>query len=172
MKNALILFLSLNFYVTATLAGTKCGTDADTLYAKFKEYREQLNQSSNIEPLSKFYSGNFNLYFTDKMNSAKSEIIRQQYLNQYWDNLNTANDIVIVFDYSTQCTDNQVSLLLVTILDNTNVVEGQEIELWNVAVNYVKDKDGWKIDSITYEKRANSQKYLASEIKSNFLKIR
>ena len=108
------------------------------------------------------------------MRSASSELIRQRYLAQYWDNLNAARDVVIVFDYSLQCDGQRATLNLISILDNTQARVGQQIRLWQVAIKYVQARQEWKIDSITYEElnHSNSKSYQANEIINNFLNIR
>lgn len=131
-----------------------------------------INTASRLEDLTGYFSNNFNQYFGNKLASAGDKVSKQRYLTQYWDNLNTAKDIVIVFDYSVQCNKNDAILALVSILSSANATEGQEIELWNVKINYLNDNLEWKIDSFEYEKLGPRQNYLATEIKNNFVLIR
>jgi hypothetical protein len=154
------------------LSNAQCDMNADNLYEKFKNYRETINTASKLEDLTGYFSQNFNQYFSGKLTTARGNHSKQRYLTQYWDNLNTAGDIVIVFDYSMKCiTRNIVSLALVSILSQTDTSEGQEVELWSVKINYSREHLDWKIDSFEYETLGPGKNYLATEIKNNFVRI-
>ncbi len=91
---------------------------------------------------------------------------------RYWDNLNTARDIVIVFDYSLTCNKQISKLSLISVLNSNSITEGQEVELWKVTIRYLYEHNQWKIDSFEYRKLKQGQKYLATDIKNNFVLIR
>ncbi|WP_455200129.1 hypothetical protein [Kaarinaea lacus] len=152
-------------------ADAKCEINADNLYEQFKNYREHINTATRLEDLTNYFSQNFNLYYSDKLANARGEASKQRYLTQYWDNLNTLKDIVIVFDYSAKCDKGIATLALVSILDTNQSDEGQEVELWNVLIDYTQDNHAWKIDSFEYKKLGSRKDYLATEIKSNFVRI-
>ncbi|WP_455208023.1 hypothetical protein [Kaarinaea lacus] len=156
----------------SSVAFAQCAVDSDKLYKLFTDYREQINTASKPEDLSAYFSENFNAYFTNKMNTARNETTRGHYLTQYWDNLNTAKDIVIVFDYTLTCDNNSANLALVSILSSNGTTEGREVELWNVAIKYLREDRQWKIDSFAYERLGSNQRYLATDIKNNFVLIR
>lgn len=163
------------FFLASTiscLANAKCEINTDNLYEQFKIYREHINTATRLEDLTNYFSQNFNQYFSDKLANARGETSKQRYLTQYWDNLNTAKDIVIVFDYSAKCDKKNATLILVSILDTNQSGEGQEVELWNVLIDYTKDNHEWKIDSFEYKKLGHRKDYLATEIKNNFVLIR
>ena len=82
------------------LSNAQCDIEADKLYENFKNYRETINSASRLEDLTGYFSKSFNQYFSNKLATARGKNSKQRYLTQYWDNLNTAGDIVIVFDYS------------------------------------------------------------------------
>ncbi|MCI0504555.1 MAG: hypothetical protein L0Z73_00450 [Gammaproteobacteria bacterium] len=149
-----------------------CAAEREKIYRLFIDYREQINTASRLEDLIPYFSDNFNGYFSNKLESARSESAKSRYLAQYWDNLNTARDIVIVFDYSLKCINDNARLTLVSVLSSNGVNEGQEVELWTVTINYLAENQQWKIDSFEYKKLGPDQKYLATGIKNNFLKIR
>jgi len=153
------------------LGNAQCEIKTDNLYEQFKNYRENINTASRLEDLTGYFSNNFNQHFTNKLASASGKTGKQRYLTQYWDNLNTAKDIVIVFDYSVQCIKNNANLALVSILSSANASEGREVELWNVKINYTSENIDWKIDSFEYEKLGPRKDYLATEIKNNFVRI-
>ena len=166
-----ILF-AISAVVVPGVAHAKCEINADNLYEQFKSYREQINTAARLEDLTIYFSQNFNQYFTDKVTHSRGKISKQRYLNQYWDNLNTAKDVVIVFDYTMQCDSTKTSLVLTAILNTNQSNEGQEVDLWNVTINYTKDDPDWKIDSFEYKKLGSRKNYLATEIKNNFVIIR
>lgn len=149
-----------------------CAAEREKIYPLFIDYREKINTATRVEELTPYFSGNFNGYFSTKLESARSETARSRYLAQYWDNLNTAKDIVIVFDYSLKCTNDNARLTLVSVLSSNGAQEGQEVELWAVTINYLAENQQWKIDSFEYKKLGPDQKYLATSIKNNFLIIR
>ena len=169
-------FIKLIFFFIAStlpyLASAKCDIETNNLYELFKNYREQINTATKLEDLNVYFSQNFNQYYSDKLTHARGELSKQRYLNQYWDNLNTTKDVVIVLDYSVRCDKGNAALELVSILNIDQPNEGQEVELWNVIINYVKDKLDWKIDSFEYKKLDSRKNYLATEIKDNFVLIR
>jgi len=170
---ALSVLFSLVLIAFPSHSFADCAVERETIYRQFIDYREQINTASRLEDLTGYFSENFKQYFTAKLGSAAGETNKNRYLAQYWDNLNTAKDIVIVFDYSLRCdkNNNKASLSLVAVLSSNGVTEGQEVELWNVTVNYLNENQQWKIDSFKYKRLGPNQKYLATGIKNNFVLI-
>ena len=169
IRFALVFLITVIVY---PVAQADCHVDANALYKSFKRYREQINTATKLEDLTQFFSANFNQYFTNKLESADSDDVYHTYLTQYWDNLNTAKDIVIVFDYSAHCHNREARLALASILSSETATKGLKVNLWSVTVNYISEDNQWKIDSFEYEKLHAGQKYSATDIKDNFVKIR
>lgn len=164
--------LSLVILLAPTFSYADCKVDRKTIYQLFVDYREQINRASRLEDLSGYFSDNFNRYFLNKLDATNNETTRGQYMARYWDNLNTARDIVIVFDYSLSCDDEIAKLALIAALSSNNAIEGQEVELWKITIRYLNENQDWKIDSFAYEKLPQGQQYLATDIKNNFVLIR
>ena len=123
----------------------------DNLYEVFKQYREQVNLAKHLDELTPYFSTDFNHYYTAKLASAQS---KTRYLTHYWDNLNTAKDILIVYRYSLRCShkDEQATLILLAILDEPLAPRQQRGDLWEVKVHYVKEGQAWLINSFEYSK--------------------
>jgi hypothetical protein len=153
-----------------TAVQADCHVDANALYKSFKSYRQQINTATKLEDLTHFFSANFNHYFTNKLESADTDEIYNTYLTQYWGNLNTAKDVVIVINYSVHCQNSDARLVLVSILSGT-ATKGSKVDLWNVTINYIHENNDWKIDSFEYEKLNARHKYSETDIKDNFVKI-
>jgi len=149
-----------------------CAADPEKLYQSFVDYREQINTADRIENLSKYFSDNFNQYFQKKVDNARNRVSKGRHMARYWDNLNTAKDIVIIFDYSLTCDQDNSKLALISVLNSNASIEGQEVELWKVTIRYLLEHNQWKIDSFEYTKLDQGQKYLATDIKNNFVMIR
>ena len=97
-QNPIVLVLGFLVAITSSnFAKAACNIDNNEFYNSFKSYREQINTASRLEDLNHFFSSNFNQYFTNKLDAADNDTLNRQYLTQYWDNLNTAKDIVIVY---------------------------------------------------------------------------
>jgi hypothetical protein len=171
-KPASLTLIFLITIIVSSVAQADCQVDATTLYKSFKHYRQQINTATKMEELTHFFSANFNRYFTNKLESADSDDVYQTYLTQYWDNLNTAKDIVIVFDYSAHCHNSAAHLVLVSILSSEPATIGSKVELWSVTINYINESNEWKIDSFDYGKLHAGRKYTTTDIKDNFIKIR
>jgi hypothetical protein len=173
-KKSLSAPLALAIIITfAPSAGyTACTTDSENIYQLFVEYREQVNSATRLEDLNHYFSDNFNNYYLKKLDAATTETDKGRLMARYWDNLNTARDIIIVFDYSLNCDKQLADLKLISVLSSKTAVVGQEVELWKVTVRYRNENDQWKIDSFEYDKLGRGQEYLATDIKNNFVLIR
>lgn len=164
--------LSLATMLAPSFSHADCEASPATIYQLFVNYREQINVASRLEDLQEYFSDNFNRYFLNKLNAASNETSKGQYMARYWDNLNTARDIVIVFDYSLTCRNDFANLALIAALSSNSATIGQEVELWKITIRYLNEKQDWKIDSFAYEKLRHGKQYLATDIKNNFVLIR
>lgn len=157
-----------------------CGASQDSLYSVFKSYRQILNTDHQIDDLKLYFSTNFNEYYQTKLLATQTDSTYKRFLTQYWDNLNTARDIVIVFDEHELCRKNTARLELVTTLDtgtrdpasSNGADDGANVQLWRVRIYFVREAGHWKIDSFEYRKIHAAGKYLASDIIDNFVLIR
>lgn len=157
-----------------------CEIDAANLYASFKKYREQLNSASRLTQLMPYFSTAFNRYYSDKLENSESEDNKAHYLTQYWNNLNTAKDIVIVYEYSVDCerakdknkTAGAAVLSLLVILDQPGVAALSTVDLWYVNVYYVNEAGLWLINSIEYTKSPSPRIYHEKQIIDNFAVVR
>ncbi|WP_455210176.1 hypothetical protein [Kaarinaea lacus] len=154
------------------LVHAQCELDDAGLYADFKRYREHVNVATHIDHLTPYFSTAFNDYYLSKLASTDSKI---RYLTHYWDNLNTAKDIVIVYDYAVQCANNgeKATLALLVILDQPFEPQQLRVDLWDVKVHYVKEGETtWLIDSFEYAKSHTEKTFEESQIVDNFVVIR
>ena len=157
-----------------------CEIDAVSLYASFKKYREQVNTATTLEHLTPYFSTAFNQYYTTKLENPESSDSKTRYLTQYWDNLNTAKDIVIVYDYSLGCAlgGNKnvnagiTTLQLLAVLDQPAVAGQRKVDLWTVKIHYVNEGQRWLIDSMEYGKSRSKRNYDESQIIDNFVMVR
>ncbi|KPJ95013.1 MAG: hypothetical protein AMJ53_03890 [Gammaproteobacteria bacterium SG8_11] len=146
--------------------------DANSVYAAFKQYREQVNSATHLEQLSPYFSTTFNQYYTAKLASEKGST---RYLTHYWDNLNTAQDIVIVYDYAVRCSgkeNNQATLTLLAILNQPSTTPQPQVDLWMVKIHYVKEDQQWLIESFEYDKSRSNEVFEENQIVDNFAVIR
>ncbi|MGD8570431.1 MAG: hypothetical protein PVJ39_20245 [Gammaproteobacteria bacterium] len=155
-----------------------CRTDAEAMYSAFKSYRQHLNTATHIDELKPYFSTVFNQYYMGRLKKLKSPSASGRFLARYWDNLNTAMDIVIVFDFRAHCVNNSPALELIAVLDTpstsnnrTNAPNGT-VQLWRITLYFVYEQNGWKIDSFEYQKDGGSRQYVASDIIDNFVRIR
>ena len=148
-----------------------CTVNSEKIYQLFVDYREQINTATTPEDLGKYFSDDFNHYFQNKVDNARNPGSKGHYMARYWDNLNTARDIVIVFDYSLTCNKHVSKLALIAVLNSSPATEGEIVELWKVKIRYIYEHKQWKIDSFEYNKLNQGQKYLATDIKNNFVLI-
>jgi|GEM_PF-1692520 len=154
------------------LAHARCEEiENESLYAVFKQYREQVNVAKHLDELTPYFSTDFNNYYTVKLASAES---KTRYLTHYWDNLNTAKDVLIVYRYTVECTPNgeQATLGLLAILDEPLSPQQQRVDLWEVKVHYVKEGQAWLINSFEYAKSQSKETFEESQIVDNFVVIR
>jgi len=149
-----------------------CNVEPQDMYQLFVDYREKINSAGSLEDLTKYFTDNFNQYFQTKVENARNRISKGRHMARYWDNLNTAKDIVIVFDYSLTCEQQLSKLALISVLESSEASEGQEVELWRVTIRYHFEHKLWKIDSFEYKKLEQEKKFLATDIKNNFAVIR
>ena len=163
----------LSVTLAAPLASyADCHEEADAFYQRFKAYRQHINTASHIADLTPYFSNTFIQYFEVKLLAADSDDEKRRYLTQFWDNLNTAKDIVIIFDYSVQCFNKKTNLDLIAVLDTNQGKDHQTIKLWKVGVSYVLEQDTWKINAFEYQEYNKPEKYIATDIKDNFTRIR
>ena len=181
------------FILTGQGAYGACTTDRDAMYKVFKSYRQHLNTVKHIDELKPYFSISFNEYYLAKLAKLQNKPGYDRFFTQYWDNLNTARDIVIVFDYTARCVGNSPALELIAVLDTTSndrdirngtdstlvnstvensTVENSTVELWRVRVYFEYEQSGWKIDSFEYRKNGAARQYLATDIIDNFVLIR
>ena len=153
----------------------QCQTQAQSLYGAFKTYRERINSATALEHLTGYFSANFNSYYTGKLANAENADSKSRYLTQYWDNLNTAKDIVIVYDYALTCKtrdQDRAILTLLAILDQPYAVVQPRAELWAVKIHYVNEGQQWLIDSFEYEQSRIERAFEEQQIVDNFVVIR
>lgn len=148
-----------------------CQIDSQKFYAFFKQYRLEINSAENLSQLSRFFTTNFNQYYEEKIAAAKNESFRQRYFSQYWDNLNTAKDVVIVYDYSAACDQNSSTLNLISALNENQNYPSVNIDLWSIAVHYNFENNHWRIDSFEYNKLPSSKNFLNKAIVDNFFTL-
>jgi hypothetical protein len=172
----LLPFLFLSGFVPVQAARAQCELDATHLYGVFKQYREHLDRADHWQQLTPYFSNAFNQYYTTKLASADA---KSRYLAHYWDNLNTAKDIVIIYTYTAQCRNEgqQATLKLLAVLDRpfsepSLATQPALVDLWNVRVYYVKEGGRWLIDSFEYDKSQSQQTFKESQIVDNFAVIR
>lgn len=172
MSLNIIKFLCGAVLMLPLLGRAECETDRVSLYAVFKQYREQVNTATRLEHLTPYFSTTFNNYYTDKLETASS---KTRHLTHYWDNLNTAQDIVIVYDYAAQCLNSgkdKATLRILAILDQPMEPSQPRVDLWEVKVHYVKEGEHWLIDSFEYDKHPSDKTFEESQIVDNFAVIR
>lgn len=151
-------------------AWAQCAMDTDGLYGLFKRYREQVNTASRLEDLTAYFSSAFNGYYAAKMPYAPNG---SRYLTQYWENLNSAKDIVIIYDYKARCMSaDRAGLSLLAILNKPSAPPQPQVDLWNVTVHYVREGGQWLIDSFEYHKSESQRMFSESEIVDNFAVVR
>ena len=157
------------------LAHGDCQFDAAGLYGSFKKYREQINSAVKLEQLTPYFSTAFNRYYTSKLENPELLDSKTRYLTQYWDNLNTAKDIVIVYDYSVSCDtpgESAAVLTLLVVLDQPDAAAQSIVDLWNVKIHYVNEDAHWLINSMEYTKSRSRRSYHESQIVDNFVVVR
>ena len=171
MTSRMTKFLCVTLLIMPSIGRAQCKPDDAGIYALFKQYREQVNIATQLDQLTPYFSTTFNNYYTDKLASAT---VKSRYLTHYWDNLNTAKDIVIVYEYAVQCakTDEQATLTLLVILDQPLTPQQQIVDLWEVKVYYLMEGDAWLIDSFEYAKSHSGNTFEESQIVDNFAVIR
>jgi hypothetical protein len=163
-------------FAHAALAQAQCQVNSADLYAEFKHYREHLNRANRLQHLTPYFSNAFNQYYAAKLKPGET---RGRYLTHYWDNLNTAKDIVIIYQYTMQCANHgdSATLNLLAILEQPFSEQGATtqsglVDLWEVKVHYVKQGQRWLIDSFEYIKSPSEQTFTESQIVDNFAVIR
>ena len=114
--DSLTKLIFLLAFLYAPLSQAKCQTEPAAVYQHFKNYRLKLAHATRLEQLSPFFSSRFNQYYLEKLSPGNNDHVAQDYLKQYWLNLNTAQDIVIVYEYALHCTEAATILQLTTIL--------------------------------------------------------
>ena len=149
-----------------TLSNASCDLP---LYEHFKNYRQQINQADQLEQLSRFFSNSYKQYYKSKINKAVGKHEKQRYLNQYWDNLGIAKDIIIVYDYDIVCRDNDAILKLTTVLDNKTTDATSTVDFWRVTVRYEQEGQMWRISQLEYNKSGSNEPLLEANIVDNFL---
>jgi hypothetical protein len=172
----LLVLLLFGAFAPVQVARAQCELDATQLYRVFKQYREHLNRADHWQQLTPYFSNAFNQYYTSKLGSADA---KSRYLAHYWDNMNTAQDIVIIYAYTAQCRSQaqQATLTLLVVLDRpfsepSLLTQPALVDLWNVKVYYVKEDGRWLIDSFEYNKSRSQQTFKESQIVDNFAVIR
>ena len=156
------------------LARAQCDIDHTDLYAVFKQYREQVNTARRLEQLTPYFSTVFNSYYTAKLASAST---KTRYLTHYWDNLNTGQDIVIVYEYAARCINKgkgqgQATLTLLTILNQPLAPPQPRVDLWEVHIHYLNEGERWLINSFEYNKSHSDKTFEENQIIDNFAVIR
>lgn len=173
----LVLILTI---LASPLVQGACRADAHAMYNVFKNYRQHLNSATQIDELTPYFSSAFNHYFSGRLKKLKNPSAHGRFLARYWDNLNTARDIIIVFDYRAHCVDNSPVLELVAVLDTSANAENNTetgasntaVQLWRITLYFVHEQNHWKINSFEYQKEGGSRQYVASDIIDNFVRIR
>lgn len=160
----------LLFAITPLLLAN-CQIDAHMLYETFKSYRAQVNTATRLEDLTSYFSGGFKQYYTEKLANPENRNKQTRFLTHYWDNLNTAKDIIIVYEYSAQCQQQNATLELLVILDQPGQ-STRQVDLWKVKIHYTNEKSSWLIDSIEYEKSDSQRTFEEQQIIDNFAVIR
>jgi hypothetical protein len=129
-----------------------------------------------LQHLTPYFSDAFNQYYSAKLVPGDSH---DRYLTHYWDNLNTAKDIVIIYQYTVQCSNqsDNATLNLLAILEQPFSEQGSTsqsalVDLWEVKVHYVKQGQRWLIESFEYLKSPSEQTFTESQIVDNFAVIR
>lgn len=154
-------------------AAAQCEIDEAGLYGQFKQYREQVNSAVSLEQLTPYFSTKFNQYYRSKLEASTGAANRKRYLTHYWDNLNTAKDVVIVYSYAMQCHDsNNVSLLVLAILDQGFDPQRVAVDMWEVKIHYQRENSQWLIDSFEYQRSGAQKFYETNQIVDNFATIR
>jgi hypothetical protein len=178
IRTTVLTLISILAILASPLTEAACRADADAMYSVFKSYRQHLNNATHLDELKPYFSNAFNQYFSGRLAKLKSPSARGRFLARYWDNLNTARDIVIVFDYRGHCVDDTPALELVAVLDTPSNAETNTdtsniaVQLWRITLYFVHEQNGWKINSFEYRKDGGSRQYVASDIIDNFVHIR
>lgn len=147
-----------------------CQSEPDALYTAFKKYRNQINSATQLNDLTPYFSSRFKQYYTEKLANPENKSKRTRFLTHYWDNLNTAKDIIIVYEYVARCKQQRATLKLLTVLEQPRQSAAQ-VDLWNVTIYYVKEGASWLIDSIEYEKSNSLRTFEEQQIVDNFAVI-
>jgi hypothetical protein len=132
-------------------ASASCDIDADSLYEQFKTYRRHINNANSLSELAPYFSTSFNQYYRNKLQSTTDQSASRRYLTQYWDNLNTAKDVVVVYDYSMRCRDSTAILELVAVLSPEKYDTGNKVDLWGIKIHYINENKNWVINSFEFE---------------------
>ena len=162
-------FLVVWFCLLPSWVEAQCDVEAAQLYEAFKLYRERINTATQLEQLTPYFSSAFNQYYADKLSLDRET---RRYLTHYWDNLNTAKDIVIVYDYSAKCEQaDRAALRLLVILNEPGLSETppeSRLDLWHVTVYFQREEEYWLIDSFEYRKSRSNKSFSENHIIDNF----
>lgn len=136
------------------------GESAATLYERFVSYRKAINSARAPQDLAPFFTPAFNRYFQSQLDGAQSDAEKNRVLNQYWDNLNNAADIVSVYQYDIVCFPDKTRLLLLASLKSDMPKIGGTIAVWRIDVEYKQQQHNWLIDNIEFNKLKKIPRHL------------
>ena len=136
------------------------GENAATLYERFVSYRKAINSARAPQDLAPFFTPAFNRYFQAQLDRAQSDAEKNRALNQYWDNLNNAADIVSVYHYDIVCLPDKTRLRLLASLKSDMPKIGGTIAVWRIAIEYTQQQQSWLIDNIEFNKLKKSPRQL------------
>ena len=168
--------LMLLVYSVQSLAGAppndrRCAGNADRLhlYQRFVDYRKAINRARVPDDLAIFFSPQFINYYQRQWRQAQSDDAKNRALNQYWDNLNSAADIVSVYNRRVNCKKDNAILSLIASLRSDLPEIGGTIGMWRIQIEYTYGPDRWLIDNFEFNKLKTAPKQL--RLLDNFVVI-
>lgn len=122
-------------------------------YQQFIRYRQAVNSANAPQDLAKYFSPTFNRYFEKKLEKASTDEEKSRALGQYWDNLNSAADVVSVYRQQLECHRDHPVLVLLGSLKSDLPKIGEIIPLWRIHIEYSRQPNGdWRIENIEFNK--------------------
>jgi len=164
LRLPVILFLCALCGAGATVYAddNKCANSnqAAQRYHHFVAYRQAINKARAPADLAKYFTPAFNAYFQQQLAQASNDKEKNRALLQYWDNLNSAADVISVYRYNWSCRHNRNLLVVLGSLKSDLPDIGGTIAVWRIRVEYKQSGDNWLIDNIEFNKSNKTPKHL------------
>ena len=136
----------------------QCSIEDDELYGLYRKYRVALKKEYILySELSKYFTAEDNTSSIRAIREAKNDFELLRKMDAYESMLKMGRLVWVVYSYKIECiSESKANLVIVAYAASTFHIDNVGIPS-EVIVEYIKERDGWKIYNHIYDKRSTTR---------------